>query len=74
MSDKTDKRYQDIAFFHIEKPSPPAKKSHPLRDAAIAMAIAVILIGIGYFAGLQAGAFEPSCCSGVLDFDFDFGT
>lgn len=66
------KNFQDIAFFHIEK-SPPPKKSNPLAIAAAGALIAVILIGTGYCAGRRAGYFDPPCCLGGLQLDFDFG-
>lgn len=69
----TKKRFQDIAFFHIEKPSPPPKKSRPLAVAAAGALAAVILIGIGFYAGRKAGWGEPRCCVPLnLDFDFAF--
>ena len=69
----TEKRFQDIAFFHIEKPAPPPKKSNPLAVAAAGAFAAVILVGIGYCAGLKAGWVEPPCCLPLdLGFDFDF--
>ncbi|PQA85618.1 hypothetical protein [Hyphococcus luteus] len=65
------KSCQDIAFFHIEKPAPPPKKSHPLAMAAAGVIVAVILIGAGYCAGWRAGYFAAPCCIGGYDFDFD---
>lgn len=73
MPSSTEKYFQDIAFFHIEKPAPPPKKSHPLVMAAAGAFAAIILIGIGYCVGVKTGWVEPSCCIPPdLDFDFSF--
>ncbi len=75
MFSDTQQRYQDIAFFHIEKSSPPPKKSHPLATAAAVVVVTVILIGLGYCIGWKAGYFAEPCCfplGASQDWDFDF--
>lgn len=74
MTFATEKKFQDIAFFHIDK-SPPAKKNpNPLLIAAAGAFTAVILVGVGVFIGLRIDAAGPPCCLPLdFPFDLDFG-
>ncbi len=67
-----EKRFQDIAFFQINKAPPPPKRPSPLTIIAITVLITILVLAIGYAAGVRAGAIEPSCCDGAFNFDFDF--
>ena len=73
MSLDAEKRYQDIAFFNLEKKSAaPEKKSNVMTIIAVSVLVTVVLLAIGYCAGLKAGYFAAPCCFGPLELQFDF--
>ena len=75
MSFNDSQRCMDIAFINFEKGG--SSKDNPCKllcRIVLFVFAAIILIGIGYFAGLKAGYFaapSDACCYGVLDFEFD---
>ena len=72
MNFPTEKRYQDIAFFNIEKKSPPEeKKTHPASIILATIIATLALLAIGYCVGVKMGAFTPPCCL-ALEYEFEF--
>ncbi len=73
MSLGAKRSYQDIAFFNIEKKSSaPEKKTSLTVIIGVSVLVTVLLLGIGYCAGLKAGYFAAPCCVGPLELQFDF--
>ncbi len=75
MSFNDSQRCMDIAFINSEKRG--GSKDDPCKllcRIVLFVLLAVFFVGIGYFAGLQAGYFaapSDACCYGVLEFEFD---
>ena len=73
------RRYQDIAIINIERSGKSdgqdAKKPNTLLYVLLAVLGTMVLLGIGYLAGVKAGYLQPHavlCCDGALDLNFDF--
>lgn len=70
------KQYQDIIVVNINKRKPPApeRRRNPLMLILASVLITVLLIAVGYLAGVKTGVVSPPddiCCFGSFDFDFD---
>ncbi|MEZ5893626.1 MAG: hypothetical protein R3C58_10875 [Parvularculaceae bacterium] len=74
MSFNVQRRYMDVAFFNIEKKTAPPESngSNIFLVILATVAVTVTVIGVAYCAGVKAGAINPICCEGALDFDFNF--
>lgn len=72
MGFRTEKRYQDIAFFNIEQKSTPPKKCNLAVVIMVTVAVTVTVTAIGFVGVKVISHLHQPCCIGALDLDFDF--